>query len=408
MEDNLMDDIKDVLTDLLTDIVSIPSVNGTEERLGDFLYDFGLAHGLGAYKQYCTDTRFNVLLTYPPVEDLVLESGNQEFSLLLHGHYDTVPPLDMIDPFTPRIEGDDMVGRGTVDQKAGLAAAVISLVLLKSSGLIPYKPVCLAAVIDEESEHRGSMVLSQSGLTADFGIVTEPSGMHAVLGCKGTVPIQIQVTGKAAHGCRPWLGINAVQKSMGILRRLFDIEFEPKDFGEGLGVLRDSINVGVVSAGSAYNNVPDTCVISLDCRVMPGEDNAVIIARIQQVIEEAKSEDPELQASYSLARPDWSWNVIKQRGLKSAFVPQNSPVFAIAALAHESVTKNKLGSYITDGYADLDFLINDMGIPSIIYGPGNPRLCHTAQERVSLEETALTSRFYYEFIQMMQSYEQGE
>jgi acetylornithine deacetylase/succinyl-diaminopimelate desuccinylase-like protein len=72
------------------------------------------------------------------------------------------------------------------------------------------------------------------------------------------------------------------------------------------------------------------------------------------------------------------------------------------------VTKNKLGSYITDGYADLDFLINDMGIPSIIYGPGNPRLCHTAQERVSLEETALTSRFYYEFIQMMQSYEQGE
>lgn len=403
-----MEDIKGVLTNLLVDMVSIPSVNGAEEKLGDYLFEFGLAHGLGAYKQYCTGTRFNVLLTYPPVEQRVLQTGKQEFSLLLHGHYDTVPPLDMEDPFNPRIEGDDLIGRGTVDQKAGLAAGMCALLLLKESGTIPQKPVCLAAVIDEESEHRGSMVLSQSGLTADFGIVTEPSGMNAVLGCKGTVPIQIRVTGKAAHGCRPWLGVNAVQKSMGILQRLFDIEFESKDFGEGLGVLRDSINVGVVNAGSAYNNVPDSCVISLDCRVMPGEDNAVIISRVQRIIEEAKNEDPELQASYSLARPDWSWDEIKQRGLKSAFVSQDSPVFAIAKKAHELVTKQQLGSYITDGYADLDFLINDMGIPSIIYGPGNPRLCHTAQERVSLEETVQTCKFYREFMCVMQSYERGE
>lgn len=408
MEDNLMSDMKNVLTNLLVDMVSIPSVNGTEEELGEYIYQFGLNHGLGTFKQYCTDTRFNVLLTYPPLEHKEFQAGRKDFGLLLHGHYDTVPPLDMVAPFDPKFEGDYLIGRGTVDQKAGLAAGMCALLLLKESGTLPDKPVCLAAVIDEESEHRGSMVLSQSGISADFGIVTEPSGMCAVLGCKGTVPIQIEVTGQAAHGCRPWLGVNAVQKSMGILQRLFSIEFETKDFGEGLGILHDSINVGVVNAGSAYNNVPDKCVISLDCRVIPGEDNEVIIGRIRKIIDDAVSEDPELNARFSIARPDWSWEPIMRRGLKSAFVPMDSTIFRIAEKAHESATGNKLESYITDGYADIDFLINDMEIPSIIYGPGNPKLCHTAQERVSLEEIEKTCRFYFEFLKQMQKYKRGE
>ncbi|MFA5514398.1 MAG: M20/M25/M40 family metallo-hydrolase [Sphaerochaetaceae bacterium] len=393
-----MENFKQLLKNLLIDTVEIPSVNGTEENLGQYLYQFGLNNGLGVFKQYCTDTRFNVLLTYPAVD---LEETT-DFALILHAHYDTVPPLDMQEPFVATVEGDYIKGRGAVDQKGGLVAALGTLMFLKENRVSLDKPICLAAVIDEESEHRGSMVLSQSKIRGDFGIVTEPSILRAVLGCKGTLPIQITVEGKTAHGCRPWLGINAVEKSLGILKRLFEYEFEKVDFGKELGVLHNSINVGLIEAGTAYNNVPDKCVISLDCRIKPDDENQQMFDTISQIIEEAKKEDPSLNATFKVAREDWDWPPIEKRGLKSAYVPLDSEIFKIAKKAHFKVNKKEIESYITDGYADLDFLINDMDIPSIIYGPGDPKLCHTAYEKISLEDVVKASLFYYEFVMMIQ------
>ncbi|RDG33158.1 MULTISPECIES: M20 family metallopeptidase [unclassified Oceanispirochaeta] len=386
------------LITLLEKMIRIESINGNEKNLGEFLYSFCELQGLGVEKQYCTENRFNVLITYPPTPLSIKQSENPQFGLLLHGHYDTVPGLDMTDPFEPVINGDLMHGRGTVDQKAGIAACIIALVNLRRQGVVLEKPVCLAAVIDEESEHQGSMKLVETGIRAEYSIITEPTGLNAVLGCKGTLPVKITVIGKASHGCRPWLGVNAVEMAMPILQRLFSFNFEEKDFGVGLGVLKNSINVGLVQAGTAYNNVPDKCEISLDCRVIPGDTNESMMECIQNILNEAKSENPTLKASLTVDRPDWNWEPVKERGLRSAQTSRKSPLFKLMKEVHTCVTGNDLGSYITDGYTDMDFIINDLNIPCIVYGPGNPRLCHTSAEEISLHEVETSMRFYEEFI----------
>ncbi len=381
------------LTSLLEQMVRIQSINGSEGKLGEFLDAYCREKGLEVRRQYCTGDRFNLLVTYP-----LVKHPEKPYGLLIHGHYDTVPALDMEEAFEPKIEDGWMTGRGTVDQKAGIAAALTAMARLNREGVVLETGVCLACVIDEESEHRGSMKLVEEGLDAECAFVTEPSGLRAVLGCKGTLPVRITVKGKAAHGCRPWLGVNAVQKALPVLEKLFALDFPVKDFGEGLGVLKNSINVGVVAAGSAYNNVPDRCDISLDCRIIPGDTNEAMMQRIQSLIDEARVGDAGLEVYMEVDRPDWNWEDIKKRGLKSAFTPRESALFAETKLVHEAVLGTALESYITDGYADMDFLINDLGIPCILYGPGNSRLCHTSEEKVELREVESAMKFYEGFI----------
>ncbi len=372
--------IDNELFELIKDLVEIESVNKNEENLGNFLYEFAKKNGLGYEKQYCTSSRFNVLISYPPV------SSDSDFALLFHGHYDTVAQLDMEDPFHIKRENNVIKGRGTVDQKSGIASALYALLNLKRENVSLSKPVVLACVIDEESEHRGSMKLVESKIKSDFAIVTEPTNLSVVLGCKGTLPIKIVVKGKTSHGCRPWLGVNAIQQALPILDKLFKVEFDKVDFGPNCGILHDSINVGVVKAGTSYNNVADTCEISLDCRIIPGESPLVMINRIKEIFEECKRENPTLKVSYSIDRPDWSWQPIKDRGLLSASIDEREQIVKSIVKIHEELNGTKPNMYITDGYTDMDFLINDLRIPTIVYGPGVPSLCHTAEEQIELSE----------------------
>jgi acetylornithine deacetylase/succinyl-diaminopimelate desuccinylase family protein len=374
-------------------MVNTESITGNEAGLGEFLETYSREHGLTAKRQYCTPERFNVIITYP-----LVKHEDKPLGLLLHGHYDTVPALDMEHAFTPVIEDGWMKGRGTVDQKAGIAASLTAMISVLEQKTVLDHGVSLACVIDEESEHRGSMKLVEEGIEAECAIVTEPSGLRAVIGCKGTLPVHITVKGKAAHGCRPWLGVNAVQKAMPILKRLFELEFKEKDFGVGLGILKNSINVGVVKAGSAYNNVPDRCDISLDCRIIPGDTNEAMLSCLKKVIEDAGRQDPELETELTVDRPDWDWDPVKERGLKSAITPKDSSLFHEVKAVHQDVTGALLESYITDGYADMDFLVNDLGIPTILYGPGNPRLCHSAGEHIELKEVETAMKVYEGFI----------
>ncbi len=384
--------IDNELLKLVKDIIEIESVNGNELQLGNYLYEFAKKNGLGYEKQYCTPNRFNVLISYPPV------SSNSEFSLMFHGHYDTVPKIDMEDPFHVKEIDGWLKARGTVDQKSGIASALYSILKIKNEKIKLRKPVLLACVIDEESEHRGSMKLVESKIKCDYAIVTEPTNLRIVLGCKGTLPIKIVVKGKASHGCRPWLGINAIEEALPILKKLFKAEFDKVDFGPNCGILHDSINVGVVKGGSAYNNVADSCEISLDCRIIPGESFSYMESRIEEIIKECRKDNPNLSASYSIDRPDWNWQPIKNRGLKSAHINENELLVKEINSIHKKINNCDADMYITDGYTDMDFLINDLKIPTVVYGPGNPSLCHTAQEQIEIISIEKAYQVYKEII----------
>jgi succinyl-diaminopimelate desuccinylase len=380
--------------ELASKLIKIPSVNGEEGRLGTFLAGWLAEAGLQVQTEEVAPGRWNVLAIQRPAGP----GDGQELGLLFHAHMDTVPAHGMNHPFSGHVEDGYIWGRGAVDQKGGLAAAVAALVALARRGRAPAVPVGLIAVVDEESEHRGSVALAQSGLRAKQAIVTEPSGLRVVVGCKGTVPLRVRVRGKAAHGCRPWLGVNAIEKAMQVARSMLAQRFPEVEL-PGLSRARGSINLGVLQGGAAYNIVPDRCELWFDRRTVPGESQAEVLAEVRALIDELAVQDPSLQAEVEIARPDWDWDPIASRGLKPTLVPPDSGLPEWVAEHHTRIVGIEPERYFTDGYNEMDFLVNDMAIPTVQYGPGDSSLCHTDEERLDVSQLVTCARVYLSLLE---------
>src|SRR3954451_17212875 len=139
-------------------------------------------------------------------------------TLLLCGHIDTVTVEGMADaPHEPRLDGDRLHGRGAYDMKAGVAAALIACREAAALGLAG--DVVVAAVADEEHASLGVQEALRS-VRADAAIVTEPTELEVVVAHKGFVWTEVEVTGRAAHGSRPHLGVDAIVKAGPILTAL--------------------------------------------------------------------------------------------------------------------------------------------------------------------------------------------
>ncbi len=367
-------------------IIRQPSVTGGEGILGRFLGRVLEGFGLQVELQEVTTGRYNVLA--------VLPGDDPALSLLFHAHTDTVPFAAMSNPLSARIQDDHIWGRGSVDQKGGLAAAVMALAAIARSGVRLRSSLGLALVVDEEAEHRGSMALVEQGLQAQQAVVTEPSGLRLVVGCKGTLPFQIRVRGKKAHGCRPWLGINAVHQSLRVVQALESLEYPEYDV-PGYGKVRGSLNLGIIEGGAAYNIVPDECLLWFDRRTVPGEAQEAVLAGIQAILDRlAEDGNPPVESFLKVARPDWNWDPIRRRGLWPAVTPTGAPLRELVAQQHLAVIGQPVETYFTDGYNEMDFLINDLGIPTVQYGPGDSRLCHTDEERLSVPQLLDATRVY--------------
>ncbi len=379
--------------ELTSQLVRIPSVTGEEGRLGTFLAEWLANAGLKVETAEVAPGRCNVLAILPATA-----GAGQPLGLLLHGHMDTVPAHGMPDPFSGGLENGHIWGRGAVDQKGGLAAAAVALAAHSRQGArVRTASVGLVAVVDEESEHRGSMALARSGLRAERGIVTEPSGLRLVIGCKGTVPLLVRVHGKAAHGCRPWLGVNAVERAMKLASEILG-QTLPKVDVPDLPVVRGTINLGMVQGGVAYNIVPECCEIWFDRRTVPGESQADVLAEMQALVAACNLADPTCWAEVEIARPDWHWEPIAQRGLNPTLVPPQSGVAEWVGAHHQRIVGYPAERYFTDGYNEMDFLVNDMAIPTVQYGPGDSRLCHTNEERLDVTQLVACARVYSSLI----------
>lgn len=384
---------KSELTQWLADVVSVDSTFGREAECGHLLKKIALDNGLVVDIMPVTEDRFNVLITVGA--DSYEE---KKHGLILHGHYDTVPMLDMPDPLNPKITDNRMWGRGVVDQKSGLVAALGAAIAIKRSGRALNKPFCVAAVVDEESEHRGSYALTQSNLQSDFAIVTEPTNtVTCEFGCRGTSPIRIEVEGLTAHASNPWVGINAIQKAMPLLDALFSLDFPQLDLGT-LGSLRATLCVSMFEAGTAYNNVPGKAVIWLDRRTIPGENNSSALAQVQSIIDTIKKSDPDFKAIAEVARPDWHWETIRKRGLNPTLVDPDAELFGVLNRAAEKVGI-QLEKKVSLGYNDMDFLVNDMGIETLVYGPGDGKMAHTPYEEVDLDDVCKVAEVYSQMIE---------
>jgi succinyl-diaminopimelate desuccinylase len=199
-------------------------------------------------------------------------------TVLLHGHLDVVP--GRAGQFEPRVEGDQLIGRGAYDMKGAAAAMMLALHDLREQKRVRVR---LALVPDEESEEesdRGSEQLVAEGFVGDFAITGEPTDLYVGVEAKGVLAVRLEVTGRAAHGATPWLGENAVLKAYEVFRRIESLPFaaESSELFD-----RPSINLGRIWGGDALNKVPDTCVIDVDIRYLPEQDPARILEEVSEL-----------------------------------------------------------------------------------------------------------------------------
>jgi acetylornithine deacetylase len=288
-------------------------------------------------------------------------------TLLLCGHLDTVGVGSMADPLVPRREGDRLLGRGGYDMKAGLAAALIACRDAGAAGI--GGKVLVAAVADEEHSSMGVQeVLGH--ITADAAIVTEPTELAVGIAHRGFTWTEIEVVGKAAHGSRPQLGVDAILRTGPILVALDDLDRELRRRDHPI-VGGGNLHASLIRGGAEESTIPDRCVVTIERRTVPGESVADVEADIADLLHGCRAADPDLAVSTrtTLSRPpfeaDPRCDVVDTLTRAAAGVLGRSP-------------DRQAVSYWSDAA-----LIAAAGIPTVLFGPSGDG-AHADHEWVDL------------------------
>jgi succinyl-diaminopimelate desuccinylase len=294
-------------------------------------------------------------------------------TIVLHGHLDVVPAHD--EQFQPRTDGDRILGRGAYDMKGALAAMMGALEELRNEENVR---VMLAIVPDEESEEeidRGTAFLIQSGYTGDFAITGEPTDLHVGVQAKGVLAMRLEVSGTAAHGATPWLGDNAILNALDAFRAIESLPFarESSDLFD-----RPSINLGRILGGDALNKVPDSCVIDVDIRYLPGQDPAEIRKQVSDL--------PAV-------------SLVSQFHREPAIVDRNNPFVRVLSESVGPVLDSETISVGRDGASDAICFIG-AGVPAVEFGPvGGGH--HGPEEWVSASSLQIYRRTLVDFVRQV-------
>jgi succinyl-diaminopimelate desuccinylase len=263
-------------------------------------------------------------------------------TIVFHGHLDVVPGRP--EQFTPRVEGDRLVGRGAYDMKGGLAAMMCALRDLANQDAVGVR---LLVVPDEESEEideRSTDAVVAAGLGGRFAITGEPTNMHIGVQAKGVLAMRIVVAGRSAHSSTPWLGENAVLKAIDVFRAIESLPFS-RESSEMFDC--PSINLGRIAGGDALNKVPDRCEMAVDVRYLPGQDPSVILDQVREI--------PGIEVERTFIHPPVT-------------VSRSNPFVQTLRSAVAAVQDGEVMSVGRDGASDAASFI-EAGIPAVEFGP---------------------------------------
>ncbi|HOQ04448.1 MAG TPA: M20 family metallopeptidase [Anaerohalosphaeraceae bacterium] len=369
------------MNELLKQLIqAAPTADNGERRAAEVLVQYFRTHGIEAFADIWNENRANVIARLP--------SSRQKPGLLLAAHLDVVPadPSQWtFEPFAGLEQNGHILGRGAVDMLGGLAAAAAALVEIAAAGLPLQGDVVLAATAGEETDSCGANRFVQSaaqsiGPLAGI-ILPEPTNLKILTAHRGLLWLQITTYGRSAHGSMPKQGVNAIEKMLPLLNRLFGWSI-PQPPHPRLGPCTMSINQ--LHAGTAPNIVPDTCRLHLDIRTLPGQPQPSVIEQIQTFLEEQKARDPNFRAEISILRQ-----------CEALETPPNSPFVQTVCRAVQT-SQTDVAVFTTDGPHFLP-LCPDI----IILGPGNPTACHKPDESVKIDDLAAARQMYVQIIRAL-------
>ncbi len=417
-----IDGLKDELVETVSAAVRIPSVNpkypgqvyadvvggeGQVSRLMSGLYErIGCAVDLFAIE--------------PGRENAVgvLKGAGGGRSLIFNGHVDVVPPGDPAnwksgDPFSGRIDGDRVWGRGSTDMKGGIIAQAFAARAIREAGLRLRGDLILESVVGEEvMDHEcGVTATVKRGYTADAAVVSEPSSPPNPLAVVPITPglwwFSVTAVGKATHasmrgetfragGLGARVGVNAIDKGIYLYQAIRQLEdqwgqskrhplFAPGHF---------SIHPGVVTGGPRGVLVPflvsELMTIEYCCWYHPEEDPAQVRQEIEEHVARAAALDPWLREH----PPTLEWKL----NWPASVVDPAHPICQAVQDAHEkaAVGTRFAGRPPIRGFAAVEDTswLNIGGVPAISYGAGDLRVAHADDEYVLIDELLTACRTY--------------
>ena len=425
----------------LTALVRIPSLTGEEGEAQRHVAE--LLSGLGAVTeslepdikalferfphiaQYPTHWQHDLVLPYVdlPTFEALQASGLEEVlnytgrpnvvatlqgtgggrSLILNGHIDTVTiePTDewTRDPFGAEIEDGMMYGRGTSDMKGGLMAAVMALTYLRRAGAELRGDVIMQSVVNEEHAGNGTLDLVRRGYTADAAIVLEPTNNTVAVSHPGGLYWQVRVPGLQRSPGARWNrgvqdGISAIEKLPRVIDALIDLErhyhASAGDDSMEEGRAPFSLVIGKVSGGFYETVTAGEAILRGGAYFAPGlGDISAVMDSFRRAIDDANAADSFLKGHP--ARCEFLHHDDSTR--QSPQIPL--AVHMCGVLEEEG---GERGVHPGPFACDMRHLVNQGGIPSIIFGPGTIAQAHKPDEHIDVGEYLDCIEHLVEFI----------
>jgi len=216
-------------------------------------------------------------------------------TLMLNAHVDTVGVTGMAEPFSGAIRDGKLYGRGSYDMKGSLAACMAAAKAVRDSGTRLRGDLVVAAVADEEYGSLGTRDLL-TRIRTDAAIVTEPTALETCLAHKGYLWIRVEVTGRAAHGSKFELGIDANMKMGQFLYGLAKLERELRSRPPHPLVGPPSLHAALLQGGAGLSTYAPSSTVQIERRTIPGETEAQAVAEIQAVVDCLAAADPDFHA----------------------------------------------------------------------------------------------------------------
>ncbi len=323
-----------------------------EKPMADFLAD------------KCDDLSFDDI-RIDEVGNLIATKGSGLPRILLCGHMDTVPGKIKV-----RKEGDWLHGRGASDAKAPLMAMLFAAASIQNNS----GTVIFVGAVDEEGNATGIKNLVKSKLDIDYAVFGEPSGIKQVtIAYKGRIAINLKINvGNSSHASAPWLSKNAIEESLIFTTELKKIlESGQEDKKKGMLL---TATVTEIKGGTSHNVTPKECDVIMDIRIPVDMNCKMIEEKISTSVQEI-SKKRKVEAFHSILDETEPFEASHNSSLVRAFT------LGVMDVEHSRPTLIR-----KTGTGDMNVIGNQLNIPVVTYGPGDPHASHTIDEKVSIDE----------------------
>ncbi len=340
----------------LTNLLGIYSPSGKEEDAANFL-----------------DLEMNKMgfeVGKDAIGNVIGVVGEGDPVILLCGHMDTVAghlPL--------RIEEGKIFARGAVDAKGPLAAMIMAAVAAAKEHGFKGK-ILVAAVVEEEATSRGVKHLITQGITADYAVFGEPSGVENVtIGYKGQIQLKIVLKTETGHASTPWLYDNSLEKAYELWEQIKNASSYPSLDPSASPYNAVTACLVKLVGGRATSVVPFEAEMNLDIRVPIQFSTAQVYEQITKII-----------TKYQTANPKTSLKATVLDTVEPFEVNKSSPLVHVLSSSVRKVLNKPAKLLHKTGTGDMNILGKAMNLPIVTYGPGDSHLDHTLDEHIVISE----------------------